>query len=289
MTSSIYGMNAYQQAVQSYKTTDKKPVEKTKTAPVKSEGKEIQTKSWSPIDTTSSLVPKKTDYGMTIGNVELSDKAKDYYEKLKSKFGGMEFILVSNDVKSQVQQNAAAYGNASKQVVLIDAEKLEKMAEDPSYAKKYEGIIQMSQTRLAEMKNSLASSGASVKNFGMSVDANGNTSFFATLEKSSDAQAKRLEKQAEQKRAEKRKAAKEEKEERLEKAREKRKAQKAEAKERLEESGERDTQDVEYEILESHSFEGLMNKVSAYSYNMAASSVMTAEEMSFGQNIDYKG
>ena len=38
----------------------------------------------------------------------------------------------------------------------------------------YEGIIAMAQLKLTETKNSLASSGASVKNFGMSVDANGN-------------------------------------------------------------------------------------------------------------------
>lgn len=290
MTNGIYGMSAYQQAVQSYKTTDKKNVEEKKaTTATKDAESNIKTKEWKPIDTTSSLVPKSTDYGMTIGDVELSDKAKEYYEKLKSKFGNMEFILVSNDMKSQVQQNAAAYGNASKQVVLIDAEKLEKMANDPSYAKKYEGIIQMSQTKLAEMKNSLASSGASVKNFGISVDSNGNTSYFATLEKSSEAQAKRIEKKAEEKRAAKKKAAKEANEERIEKIREKRKAEKAEAAERLEEAAEESTDEKEYEILEADSFEALFNKISTYSYNLAASTVMTQEELSFGQNIDYKG
>lgn len=291
MTSGIYGMNAYQQAVSSYKATDKKKVEETSTqsANSKSQTSEIKTKAWSPIAATSSLVPKKTEYGMTIGNVELSEKAKDYYDKLKSKFGTMEFILVSSDLKSQVQQNAAAYGNASKQVVLIDAEKLEKMAEDPSYAKKYEAIIQMSQTKLAEMKNSLSSSGAGIKNFGMSVDSNGNTNFFATLEKSSDAQAKRIEKKAEEKRAQKKKEAKEAQEERIEKAREKRKAEKANAQEKLEKTDSMEEDEKEYEILESDSFEGLMNQVASYSYNLAASSVMTEQEMAHGQNIDYVG
>ena len=90
----------------------------------------VETKSWSPIDTKSSLVPSMTDYGMTIGNVELSDKAKDYLDKLKAKYHNMEFITVSKDMKAQVQQNAAAYGNANKMVVLIDEEKLERMATD---------------------------------------------------------------------------------------------------------------------------------------------------------------
>ncbi|MCR4675251.1 MAG: DUF6033 family protein [Lachnospiraceae bacterium] len=290
MTSGIYGMNAYQQAVSSYKSTDTKKVEgKTKEkVDTKKSAEEIKNKAWSPIDTTSSLVPKSTDYGMTIGNVELSEKAAEYYDKLKSKFGNMEFILVSNDMKSQVQQNAAAYGNASKQVVLIDAEKLEKMAEDPSYAKKYEGIIQMSQMKLSEMKNSLASSGASVKNFGISVDGNGNTSYFATLEKSSDAQAKRIEKKQEEKRAAKKKEAKENEEARIEKIRDKNKEKRAEAKEALE-----DTKNIsdekEYEIIEANSFEALFDKISAYTYTNAESSVMTAEELNYGQNFDFKG
>ncbi len=284
MTSSIYGMNAYQQAVQTYKTSDAKKVEEGRTASATSQKEEIKTKTYEPISSTSSLVPKASDYGLAIGDVQLSDKAKEYYEKLKSKFGSMEFILVSNDLKSVVQKNAASYGNVNKQVVLIDVEKLEKMANDPSYAKKYEGIIAMAQTKLAEMKNSLVSSGASVKNFGINVDSNGNASYFATLEKSSEAQAKRIEKQreakAEAKKAEKKKAEKEKAEERVEEAREKRHEEAEKVKEEVQES---------YHFIESDSVEGLFDKVSTFSYNSAVESVVTAEELNFGQNIDYKG
>ena len=284
MTSSIYGMNAYQQAVQTYKTSDAKKVEESRTASATSQKEEIKTKTYEPISSISSLVPKASDYGLAIGDVQLSDKAKEYYEKLKSKFGNMEFILVSNDLKSQVQKNAASYGNASKQVVLIDAEKLEKMANDPSFAKKYEGIIAMAQTKLAEMKNSLVSSGASVKNFGINVDSHGNASYFATLEKSSEAQAKRIEKQreakAEAKKAEKKKAEKEKAEERVEEARQKRHEEAEKVKEDAE---------VSYHFIESDSAEGLFDQVSAFSYNSAVDSVVTAEELNFGQNIDYKG
>ena len=108
----------------------------------------VETKGWSPLDEGSSLIPRKTEYGFTIGDVQLSDKAKDYYEKLKSKFHNMEFIAVSKDMKAQVQKNAAAYGNANKMVVLIDDEKLERMAEDEEYRKKYEGIIAMAQNKM---------------------------------------------------------------------------------------------------------------------------------------------
>lgn len=284
MTSSVYGMSAYQQAVQTYKTSDAKKAEEGRAALSTSQKEEIKTKTYEPISSASSLVPKASDYGLAIGDVQLSDKAKEYYEKLKSKFGNMEFILVSNDLKSEVQKNAASYGNVNKQVVLIDVEKLEKMANDPSFAKKYEGIIAMAQTKLTEMKNSLASSGAGVKNFGINVDSNGNASYFATLEKSSEAQAKRIEKQreakAEAKKAEKKKAEKEKAEERVEEARQKR----HEAAEKTSEE-----EDVSYHFIESDSVEGLFDKVSIFSYNAAVDTVVTAEELNFGQNIDYKG
>ena len=80
-------------------------------------------------------------------------------------------------------------------------------------------------------RSSLASTGAKIKNFGMSVNSDGSTSFFATLEKSAAEQTKRLEKkQAEKKAAkakEKKQTEKKEAEKRLEKAKEKKKADEA--------------------------------------------------------------
>ena len=159
---------------------------------------------WKPIANNSPLVPTLKDgYGTVIGDVNLSDKALDYYNSLKHKFGDMEFILVSKDMKSQVASNAAAYGNAFKPVVLIDDEKLERMANDESFRKKYEGIIAMSQMKLNEAKNSFASSGANVKNFGISVSSDGKMSYFATLEKANDASKKLMQKRQAEKKAEK--------------------------------------------------------------------------------------
>ena len=171
----INGISAYQQtenAWNSAKTQSDKSQITSKTAPAAaakdSKAAPIETKNWSPIDNKSSLVPRSSEYGSTIGDVQLSAKAKDYLGKLKSKFHNMEFITVSNDMKAQVQQNAASYGNANKMVVLIDEEKLERMATDESFRKKYEGIIAMSQAKMTQAKMGLSSSGANVKNFGMS-------------------------------------------------------------------------------------------------------------------------
>ena len=68
--------------------------------------------------------------GKTIGNVTLSKEANDYLESLKKKYSNLDFIVVSKDQKQAAQANAASYGNKNKTVVLIDEEKIERMATD---------------------------------------------------------------------------------------------------------------------------------------------------------------
>ena len=290
----LYGISAYQQTSQAYSkstvnndTKTQSTAKSDQAAVTKGSQAKVETKGWSPIDTKSSLVPTKTEYGMTIGDVQLSDKAKDYLGKLQSKFHGMEFITVSKDMKAQVQQNAAAYGNANKMVVLIDEEKLERMATDESFRKKYEGIIASSQSKMMQAKMGLSSSGSNVKNFGMSVDSNGKESFFATVGKSQDLQKKRIEKKAaekkEQKIKEKKKAEKKAQEDRINKAKDS-KAEKAKDKD--------DTniyEEEEFEIIEANSLDDLLSKVQTYSYNNAASRVMTDTERAVGTRVDFKG
>ena len=201
----------------------------------------------------------------------------------------MEFIAVSKDMKGQVQQNAAAYGNANKMVVLIDEEKLERMAEDESFRKKYEGIISMSQAKLTEAKNSLATSGANIKNFGISVDVNGNETYFATVEQSLDAQKKRIERKAaehkEQRAAEKKKAAKQAEQERIQKGREERKAEKSGEKRASVEKKE----EKEQLTFEADSMEELLANVSSYSFDHASERVLADEEKLIGAHVDFKG
>ncbi len=302
----ISGISAYQQTNQInkgservYESTSSKVASNNSTR--ESQTSKIETKGFTPIDTKSSLVPRTTEYGNTIGDVQLSDKAKDYYNKLKSKYHNMEFIAVSKDMKAQVQANAAAYGNVNKMVVLIDEEKLERMATDESFRKKYEGIIAMSSAKMTEAKNNLTSSGASIKNFGMSVDSNGKESFFATVEKSQDLQKKRIEKKAaekkEQKVREHRKAEKQARQDRIDKAKEK----------KAEKDGKTDNDEIpseiekrihdkvvevygkEYVTIEADSAEDLLSKVQSYSYDAAAGRVMTASERMVGGHVDFRG
>ena len=242
---------------------------------------------WKPVPASSPLIPtQKAGYGTVIGDVELSDKAKEYYSKLKNKFHGMDFILVGKEEKGAVARNAAAYGNANKPVVLIDEDKLERMATDDSFRKKYEGIIAMSQTKLQEAQNSLFSSGASVRNFGMSVDADGKTSFFAVIEKSANLQKEALEKRLAKKKAEKagekKLEEKQERKERLERLRDKNKTENADDETASEES------EPEYLKIRAASFEDLVSRIYAYAYQTAEKS-LDAQEQQIGQNIDFRG
>lgn len=295
MTGNVYGVSSYQQMNQAWKSQSARKEEKSTDYTGKNDkttGKtDIEVKEWKPVSSQSSLVPTtKSGYGTVIGDVNLSDKAKEYYDKLKSKFHGMDFILVSKDMKSQVAANASAYGNALKPVVLIDDEKLERMANDESYRKKYEGIIAMSEKKLQEAKNSLVSSGANVKNFGMSVGKDGRMSFFATIEKANKAQTKALEKrQAEKKAAkakEKKQAEKKAWEERLQKRREENSIKESDTEDMNEETiaDERD-----YVTIKADTIEDLISKVSRYASDNSYSTIMTEEERKLGQNFDFKG
>ena len=290
MTGNITGVSSYQQTNQIWNAAKngatEKPAKTSENIKEEIKSSDVKVSEWKPIASNSPLVPTtKEGYGTVIGNATLSDKAKEYYNKLKSKFHSMDFILVSKDVKNQVAANASAYGNASKPVVLIDDEKLERMANDESFRKKYEGIIAMSQAKLQEAKNSLVSGGANVKNFGMSVGSDGKTSFFATVEKANNAQTKALEKRQAKKKAEKAKekklADKKAYEDRIEKRREDSKAEKIDK--------EDESEDKEYIEFRSDDIDALINKVNKYAYDNSLQNVKTEEESKLGQHFDFRG
>ena len=302
MSNMIGGIAGYQKATQAYKTGSSVKTEKTYAKAETAAGKadqNLKTTTFKPVEKGSSLIPKAHDkYGVTIGNAQLSEKAAEYYDKLKSKYNDMDFILVSKDMKGQVAANAALYGNANKPVVLIDEEKLEKMATDESFRKKYEGIIEMSKAQLSQAKTSFASSGVGVKNFGVSVDEKGNTTFFATVEKKTANTAKktgngmkeRLEKSAAKKKADKVKAEKAAKKKaenaRLDKLRDK-KADKAEDEDEIEyDESIFDNEDVEYIEFRADSMDSLIRQVSDFAVNNASTVLAPAEE-SVGRNFDF--
>lgn len=238
---------------------------------------------------TDSVKEKIADYGQTIGEPKLSKEAAKYYDQLKKKYGQYDFILVSEDKKDYAQANISKFTNPNKMVVLIDEDKIEKMATDEKYRKKIENVISGADKQIEQLKASLNNSGVEATGFGMQVNDNGTASFFATLKESSDAQAARIEKKAEEKKAEKKaaekKAAKEEAAERLENA----KAEKKEKAEKLAAGAEKADVDEKTITISANSIEDLMKKIEDYSFAKRADSIMTPQEQALGGTIDFRG
>lgn len=224
-------------------------------------------------DTQKTADTRKTgNYGRTIGQPKLSDKAAKYYEELKKKFSNMDFILVSADQKETAKAQAGNYANPVKTVVLIDEEKLEKMAEDETFRAQYEGIIRSASTQLNQLKKSVGSN-SSVKGFGMQVNDNGTASFFAVVDKSLAAQRERIaKKSSEKKETAKKEAKKAEKEEQAEALEERRKTDKAD----------------DYVTVTASSIDELKKKIDNVIYSAWSDYARTDEEKMWGQNIDFR-
>lgn len=221
---------------------------------------------------------KDANYGKTIGEPKLSEKAQKYYDQLKKKYGNYDFILVSRDEKENAKANASKYANGFKTVVLIDEDKIERMATDEKYRKQYEGILSGATNQLQHLKTSMEKSGANVKGYGMQVNDNGTASFFAVLKKSSSDQKARIEKKAEQKKADKKAAEK--------------KAAKKEQEERLKKTGsnkDKYIDDEETVIISADSIEELMKKIDDFNFTQRSNQVQTESEKQIGQNIDFRG
>lgn len=236
-----------------------------------------QTSQTAASDKTSTKKSKVS--GAVVGSPELSDKAKKYYEQLKKKYSNMDFILVSRDKKAEAQANAGRYANANRMVVLIDEEKIERMAVDEEYRKKYEAIISGSQNQLSQLKDSLGVNAASVKTYGMQVNDGGNASFFAVIDKSLAAQRARIDKRAAEKKADQKEAKKAAEEKRTEK----RKADREKEAERLEWDEENTV------TVTASSVEELIQKINNTISMGMSDYVQTEEESWVGGHFDFYG
>ena len=226
--------------------------------------------------------------GKTIGTPELSKNAEKYYNQLKAKYGNMDFVLVSSDMKETAKQNASSYANPNKMVVLIDEEKIEKMATDEKFRSQYEGLISMAQTNMASLKDSFGNA-SEVKGYGMQVNDNGTASYFAVVKKLNDGQAERIKEKKEEKlaekKAEKKKADKEAREEAIK--------NKKEDGEEIDEEDIDETEEIHdlfgyskddrYEIISASSVEELLQKVGSYTGKN-----YTASDNYVGSSIDFR-
>jgi hypothetical protein len=167
-------------------------------------------------------------------------------------------------------------------VVLIDEEKLERMAEDSAYRAKYEGIIGNASANLSQLSSKIGSTGANVSGFGVQVHEDGTTSYFAVLKNSSDAQKQRIEKGREKKAAEKKVEAK--------KAEAKRAEKKRTESERAERFEEKKVDAGKDQVkITAKSMEELVQKIQDQYQIWQTDVVKTKEEWAIGQHIDFVG
>lgn len=244
---------------------------------------------------------KKASLGKTVGEPKLSEKAEKYYNQLKKKFGQYDFILVSSAEKENARANAGKYANNLKTVVLIDEEKIEKMATDEKFRKQYEGILSGATNQINQIKATAEKSGASLQGVVMQVNDNDTTSFFAALKKSTDAQRAMIEKKTARKKAEKKAAEKKEEKEAREERIEKSKAEKSDEMSRKAAEVEQNADGVsnnssvtgqssdDIVVIMADSFEELIKKIEEYQFNERSNSVQTESEKLVGQNIDFRG
>lgn len=221
---------------------------------------------------TSKTQKKPGNYGRVIGQPELSEKAQKYYEELKKKFSNMDFILVSRDMKETAKAQAGKYANPNKLVVLVDEEKIERMAEDEKFRSQYENVIRNAGVKLPQLKKSLGSNASSVKAFGMQVNDGGNASFFAVVDKSLAAQRIRIKKNAEKKAQEKKETAKKE--------------AKEAAEEKLAQKRADNKENADLVTVTASSIEELLQKINDVIYEGMSDSMLTDSEKMIGQHFD---
>lgn len=222
----------------------------------------------------SGAQKKNANYGKTIGKPELSEKAQKYYEELKKKYSNMDFVLVSKDMKEAAKAQAGSYANPHRLVVLIDEEKVERMASDENFRKQYEGIISSAAVKLPQLQSQLANK-PGVKAFGMQINDGGNASFFAVVDKSLAAQRDRI-KQSAAKKAEQRKTDA------------KKKAKKAAEEKQAEKRAEKAESEKDLVTVTASSMDELLRKVDDTVYEAMSDSMQTDYEKTVGQNFSFR-
>lgn len=210
----------------------------------------------------------------TYGNPKLSQTALDYYNSLKKKYGNLNFVLVASDKKQEAEMMKGSFASPNGLTVLIDTDKIERMATDETYRKKYEAILSNATSGLSQMKTQLGSMANNVKAYGMSVNDNGMGSFFAVIDKSLASQKERIEKKAQEKAQEKKKDAK--------------KAEKKKAEERLEEKRKSAKEiDEETVTITANSVDELLRKIDQYYQQERFNNLRTEEEKAVGSQLDF--
>lgn len=136
--------------------------------------------------------------------VSLSRDAQKLLKELKKSYGNMDFIVA--DYKSDEEAASYLSRGTNEYSVLLSPEELEKMAADKDVKDKNLKTLDEAVSKLDEVKGQLGNKADDISRIGIALGGNGEVSYFAELEKSSEKQRERIEQQ----RADKKEAAAEE-------------------------------------------------------------------------------
>lgn len=145
-------------------------------------------------DSKAAFKAKESE-GASQTKVELSDNAKKLLKELQKTYGNTDFIVANYEN----EEEAAAYlsRGTSKYSVLITPDELEKMAADENVKNENLKTLDNAFAKLDEMKEKLGEKGQEVSRLGVVMGKDGEVSFFAELEKSSQKQRERIEEKRE--------------------------------------------------------------------------------------------
>lgn len=145
----------------------------------------------------------------------LSERAQKLLKELKKTYKNMDFIVADYETDEEAAEYLSR--GTSEYSALLSTDELEKMASDESVKKKNMEILDGAVEKLEEMKTQLGDKGDDVTRIGISIGNDGEVSFFAELEKNSEKQRERIEKNRENRKTEAREAKKAEQETETEK------------------------------------------------------------------------
>lgn len=128
----------------------------------------------------------------------LSAAAQKLLKELHNNYTNMDFIVA--DYETEEEAASLLSRGTSQYSALLTPEELEKMAADEDVKKENLKVLDDAMTKLDEMKGQLGDKADDVSRVGISIGKDGEVSFFAELEKNSERQRERIEKNREDKR-----------------------------------------------------------------------------------------
>lgn len=135
----------------------------------------------------------------TIGKPEITKATAEYYEQLKAKYKDVEFVVVEDERMGEAKELLDDVRTDKELVVFVSESELEAMANKDDVRAKNEQLIADAVGQMPKMKEELKDAGVEVKSFGMEFNDDGTVSYFAVLDKFSEAQKERIEEAREQK------------------------------------------------------------------------------------------